>query len=1198
MFERLQRLCLLGAIALAIFSISSLPTDAQTTFGSVVGNVTDPSGAAISGTEVVLTNLGTNEKRTETTNADGLYQFVNVAPADYSVSIEKPGFKRTVRSPVNVQTQTTAKIDLALQVGEVSQTVEVTGQTPLLAPESSSLGEVIDERKTVELPLNGRNPMNLVALVPSVVPQGGAMSNPNGQNPFAWGNYQIGGGQANQSMVWLDGSPVNGSYINITALIPTQDSLQEFKVATNNLSPEYGRFAGGVVNFTTKSGGNDLHGTAYEFLRNRDLDANDFFSNLNGTPRGAFTQNQFGFNLGGPIIIPKVYNGKNKTFFFVNYEGFRLREGVSYTETVPTLAERSGNLAGLAASQGLNIYDPLTTCGPGAGYPRACGPNEATGSRLQFAGNMIPTSRINPTSLTLLGLYPMPNAPGNGTGVGNWVGNGSQGGSQNETVVHIDQNVSDKQHITARYTYWGNLNLPEDPFGNGVCQDRCTELFNTNNFVLGDTYSFSPTTILETRVSYQRFNYDRTPESVGYDLTKLGWPAADNTEATFRVLPLPVINGFDTNNTFGSQGGGSIIIDRNDNYRIASTLTKIINKHTVQFGGEFMRMTHNYAQSNIPTGIFNFNPDLTAANGNNTAGSGLGLATFLLGYPSGGNASSPALVAAQQYYPALFVNDNWHLTPKLTINAGVRWEHSGPWTERFNRISFFDPTQNNSVLSAAGINVPGNIDLVKSPTDSYRSGIRPDWKQFAPRIGAAYQLGDKTVVHGGYGVFWLPNDVAWDTSPNNDPINSYSTPVLEQITTGVPTCATKGGCSAASPVTGTGAYTISNPFPGGIIGPPGRSPAYAQTLLGTGNLNENLLNNPYGYAQQWNADVQHQFGGGFLLDVAYGGAKGTHLPIDSPQIDQLPDQYLSLGNQLLKTVNNPFYGQVTSAGSPLSQPQVQQSQLLRPFPQYNGIGYAGEGVGNSTYESLQVKAEKRFSGGNSILVAYTHAKLISDTDTVTGWLESGGTGGQQDWNNLKAEKSLASFDTPDRLVVSYILDIPVGKGRKFMGNAHGFTNAALGGWGVQGVTTVQSGFPLHITTNTNNANSPGSGSQRPNVLAGCNQSISGSITSKLNRYFNTSCFVQPAPFTFGDESRTDSNLRSPGVANWDFSAFKSFAIAPEGKATLQFRAEFFNIFNRVQFGYPGQALGSSSFGQITTQQNLPRLVQFALRASF
>ncbi len=408
MFKRLLSQCLLAVFAL-FCAIS--PAFSQETYGSIVGNVTDPSGAAVASTPVTITNLGTNEKRTENTNNDGFYQFVNLPPGQYSVEVAQTGFKRVVQSPVTVATQTTTKIDLALQVGAVNQTVEVTAATPLLQPESSSLGQVVDERKTDELPLNGRNPLNLVALVPSVVPQGGSMSNPNGQNPFAWGNYQIGGGMANQSMVWLDGSPVNGSYINITALIPTQDSLQEFKVATNNLSPEYGRFAGGVVNFTTKSGTNDLHGEAWEFLRNRDLDANTFFNNTNGTPRGAFTQNQFGFNLGGPVEIPKLVHGRNKTFFFVDYEGFRLRQGVSYTETVPTAAERTGDLSALAASQGVNIYDPLTTCGTGAPGTPACGAGVATGTRAQFPGNVIPASRINPTSQILLNLYPLPNAP-------------------------------------------------------------------------------------------------------------------------------------------------------------------------------------------------------------------------------------------------------------------------------------------------------------------------------------------------------------------------------------------------------------------------------------------------------------------------------------------------------------------------------------------------------------------------------------------------------------------------------------------------------------------------------------------------------------------------------------------------------------------------------------------------------------------
>ncbi|HEY6987115.1 MAG TPA: carboxypeptidase regulatory-like domain-containing protein, partial [Bryobacteraceae bacterium] len=474
-----------------LFIISLLTvtiTSAQTTFGTVVGTITDASGSPVPDTDVVLTNLGTRAKRTQPTNAEGLYQFINVTPGQYSVEVQKPGFKRVLRSPVTVETQSTSKIDIPLQIGDVSQTVEVTAQTPLLQPESSSLGQVVDERKTTELPLNGRNPLNLVALVPSVVPQGGSLANPNGQNPFAWGNYQIGGGMANQSTTWLDGSPVNGGYINITALVPTQDSLQEFKVATNNLSPEYGRFAGGVVNLTTKSGTNQLHGSGWEFLRNKELNANTFFNNKGGAPRPAFTQNQFGFNLGGPVIIPKLYNGKNRTFFFVDYEGFRLRQGQSSVQTVPTAIQRTGDLSAYAAAVGTSIYDPLTTCGTDPAKP--CGPGEKTGDRTPFPGNIIPANRLNPTSLKYMGLYyPLPNAAGDAKGIGNWIGNGSGGGNNNETVVHIDQNVSEKQHITARYSYWGDLNLPIDPFRNGICKDRCTETFNTNNFVLGDTYS-------------------------------------------------------------------------------------------------------------------------------------------------------------------------------------------------------------------------------------------------------------------------------------------------------------------------------------------------------------------------------------------------------------------------------------------------------------------------------------------------------------------------------------------------------------------------------------------------------------------------------------------------------------------------------------------------------------------------------------
>ena len=1170
MSRKSPRWCL-GAALLALL-FAATPNFAQTTFGSIVGTVNDASGASIADAKVTLTNVGTGDTRPSVTSADGLYQYVNLPPGQYRIDVERSGFKKEARNQITVATASTVRIDFALQLGNVSQTVEVTAQSPLLQPETSSLGTVVDQRETTELPLNGRNPMSLVALAPSVVPQGGAQSNPNGQNPFAWGNYQIGGGQANQSTVWLDGSPVNVAYINLTALIPTQDSLQEFKVQTSSLPPEYGRFAGGVVNFTTKSGTNQLHGNAWEYLRNRDLDANTFFNNTNGTQRPAFTQNQFGVNLGGPVFIPKIYDGRNKTFFFVDYEGFRQRQGTSYTETVPTPAERGGDLSAL----GTTLYDPLTTCNGSAAAPVAgyqpCATGQAQYSRTAFAGGQIPTNRLNTTSLALVNrLYPLPNAAGV-NGVGNYIANGSGGGSNNETVAHIDQNVSDKQHISARYTYWGNFNLPNDPFGNGVCQDRCAEYFNTNNFVISDTYAFNPTTILEVRASYERFIYNRTPSTLGLDLTTVGLPASLNNQVLARDLPLAVIAGFDPQNTFGSQGAGSLISSRNDNDRVSGSLTKILGTHQLQFGAEWLRMTDNYIQTNIPSGIFNFDAGFTAANGQSSAsGGGAGLASFLLGYASSGTVQYPALVAGQQQYPAAFFNDNWHASSKLTVNMGFRWEHSGPWTERYDRLSFLDPNVANPITPQ----YKGAIELVNGQYDSYRSNINPNWMQFSPRVGLAYQVKSNTVVHVGYGVFFLPNDVNQDYAPNSDPINSYTTNYTSSIQTGLP------------------ASSISNPFPGGVQQFPGRNPSYQQVLLGQGN-NFAQLANPYGYVQQYNADIQHQFGQSFLLDIAYAGSKGTHLPITAG-INQLPTQYMSLGNQLTDSVPNPLSGLVQ--GGNLSGPTVQAGQLLRPYPQYGNLNFAGEGVGVSSYNSLQVQATKRFSGGSVISVAYTHAKLLSNTDTVTNWLEAGGGTTYQNWNNLRGENSLASFDTPDRLVVSYVLDVPVGKGKKYLSNANGLVQSTIGGWGIQGTTTIQSGFPLHFSTSVNQTNSFGGGS-RPNVAAGCEAATPGSATQRLAAWFNTSCFSQPDAFTFGNEPRVDPSLRAAGMANWDFAAVKNFPVGPDGRLKFTFRAEFFNLFNRVQFGYPGQSFGAQGFGQVTSQYNQPRLIQFALRAGF
>jgi len=1157
-------LCLI-AMAAAVYC------HAQSTSGEILGTLTEQTGAVIVNTQVTLTNIETAQVLQTKTNDSGFYRFVNVPPGSYRLTVTKQGFRPISREPINLQVEGSVQINLSMVVGEQSENVVVNGETPLVQAETDSLGAVIDERETNELPLNGRNPMNLAALVPSVVPQGGSMGTPTGQNAFAAGNYQVGGGMANESATFLDGAPLNSAYYYMTVPVPTQDSLEEFKVDTNNLSAEYGRLAGGAINFRTKSGTNKLRGSLWEFLRNKVLNANTFFGNQAGLPRPPFTQNQYGFNIGGPFYIPKLYNGKNKTFFFVNWEGFGLRQGVTDTETMPTAAERGGDLSELQTP----IYDPNTTCGASPGV--TCAPGESQYDRKLFNDEAIPKDRLNSTALAYLNqFFPMPNVPGGPLGVNNFTRTYSFGGNNYETVVHVDQNVSEKQHISARYTYWQNHNLPLDPLGTGICIYNCAEEYNVNDFVADDTYAFNSTTVLDLRGSFLRLNYNRNALLDNYSLTSLGMPASLAAQVQFPSPPVMSVSGFDTNGTFGSQGADSVIHDIADDLRFAGSLTKILGNHTLKIGGEFERGTLYYVQSN-PAGTYYFNNGFTAQNPETGAG-GTGLASFLLGYAASGYSSMAAPTNGEMLYPAVFANDDWRATSRLTMHLGVRWENNMPWTERNNLMSYFDPKAVNPLLQQAGITqYPGSVELVASSTRQSRTNQNDYLHEFSPRVGLSYGIAHNTVVSMGYGIFWLPEPILQFLGPSVDPINAFSTPYVASTNNGL-----------------TPANNLSNPFPGGFLTSPGRSPSYQGVLLGTG-LSEFNPDYPYPYAQQWNVGVQQQLGRSFVVAVAYGGAKGTDLPFYSLQANQLPDGDLALGNALNASASNPFYG-VINPNFSIGSSTIPAGQLLLKYPQYAGVSFYNPTIADSTYHSLQVTAQKRFSGGASINAAYTMAKFLSDTDTETGWLEPAEASSIQDNNNLKAEKSLSSNDVRNRLVISYIYDIPLGRGKTFLSNAPRMVNAIVGGWGLGGTTTLQSGFPLGFTTNQNLTNSFGGGS-RPNYTPACQKSVSGSAVSRLNNWFNTACFTQPPAFTFGNEPRNDAQLRAPGIADWDSSAFKNFPFE-SGKGSFQFRAEAFNLFNRVQFGYPGLTQGTSNFGIVSSQYNLPRVLQFSLRLNY
>jgi hypothetical protein len=1179
--------------ALLFGLLFSIAVDAQSTSASLTGRITDPRKAVIKEATVTVINTGTGIHYQGLTNETGAYYVSNLPPGRYRIEVEKLGFKAVIESGVILHVQDAVEVNFEMMLGSTSESVTVAGESSPLDTESSTVGTVVEQRKANELPLNGRNVFNLIVLAPSVIPQGSSTGTPVGVNPFGWNNYQVSGSFGNQSAEYLDGQPLNIGYINLPVLIPTQDSIQEFKVQTSNLGAEWGHFAGGVTNLSTKGGTNNLRGEVYEYLRNRIFNANDYFLSAAGRPRPPWVQNQFGAEAGGPLRLLRS-NGRNRTFWFGSWEGFRLRTGEPFSATVPTAEQRAGNFAMIRAP----LIDP---CAGVVNAEGAC--PGSTAVPVRFAGNVIPPGRINPTSKALLNLWPGANSPGivtpSGT-INNFTAVSPTGGNQDQIVARLDQDITLRQRLFIRFSHWNVMDLPVDPLEDGLCADRCDEKYSTDAAVVAYDYNVSPATILDFNASLSRFAYNRSPKNAGFDLTSIGWPAAYNqvVPSIMRTPPTPCVANF-ADNIMCTQGQ-SFIQDRDTQYNLSPSVTLLRGHHRYHFGAQYEAGYDNYAQTNVASGAFDF-----CASGQ-PCFSGFPFADFLLGYADNfsnfenhffAQAVVPAFTAGKQSYHAFYFNDTWHALERLTLNLGLRYELQSPWSERYNRLSYFDPSAPsyiNQYLPPGSSTVMGDAFLVPAGT---RSNIPLAKNGFAPRVGLAYSVTPKTLVRGGYGVFWIPDDVSFALNPINDMVNAP-------------------GTTYTGTVDGTHPYhSISRPFPDGISPPPGRSLGTAGTQQFLTQVVQsitevNRFHHPEGYVQQWNFKVERQLPAGFLLSAAYVGSKGTHLEQYSQQTNQISDALLSqaaaqfaAGGKtavtLLQSVPNPFF--VKGEALALAAPTTTVGQLLRPYPQYTSVELAGQGSFASIYHSLQITAQRRFAGAGSLLVAYTNAKLISNTDTLTSWLETG-VGALQDNNNLRNERSLSSQDVPQRLVVSYVLDLPFGQGKKYLSNIHGSLNNVVDGWGVDGVATFQRGFPLVFSNGqANDATLFGTGS-RPNVGPGCDKGAAGA-RSRLNRWFNTACFAAPADFTFGNEPRVDPSLRSDGVNNFDFAVFKKTVFGSEGHAGIEFRVEFFNLFNRSQFAPPNTtccSTNNANFGFVTSTApgTNPRLIQFALKLFF
>jgi hypothetical protein len=1138
----------------AIYLFAQAPT------AELAGTVRDVTGAIIAGAAVTIVNEETGIKRGVTTDERGSYTVPLLPPGYYRTSIQRTGFRSVERKGLVLHVNETANVDYVLEVGSINETVTVMGEAPLLETSQSSQGSVIDNAQVVNLPLNMRDPFTLAALTPGVQPGGGFFTPRVFQEQAFQTNFSVNGGVSYQNDILLDGTSNTVPGHGQLAMTPSVDAIEEFKVESSNYSAEFGRSGGGIVNIVTKSGTNSLKGTVYEFLRNKALDANDFFSNRAGLKRPPFVFNQFGFTVGGPVLLPKVYDGHNRTFFFFAYEGARARRASFAAETVPTGTMRQGDFSDLktADGQAISIYNPFSTRVAGSSYVRD-----------PFPGNRIPATMLDRVAINASKYYPLPNQATTAV-ANNYLVNASQQNDLDTWQWRIDHNISANNRLFVRMSRDQMMDVEPNFYGN-IANDSNTYSGSVQpdwHATISDTHNFGPRNLLDVRAGFARNGFDRRPISAGFDPTQLGFPAL--LARTAQVLYFPTIQpqGY---SGIGARSNDLFFLGA-DTYSFLPQLTLIRGRHTIKLGADFRILRHNTFNAASPVGTYSFSKGFTQGPDplRSTLTAGDAYASMLLGAMSGGTTQVKAYTSWETKYSAGYVQDDFRVNSRLTLNLGLRYDYETPRFERFNRLSWFDYNAPSPISQQVGIpNLRGGLAFA-GVNGNPRGWNNPDRNNFAPRFGFAFQALKKTVIRGGYGISYLPGGT-------ND--NGYGAGQDGFSVTSSLIASADGGLTPAT--------LLSNSWENGISQPTNSSLGL-MTLLG-----QNVRGDPrwvrIGYVQQWNLSLQREIPGHVLVETTYVGSRGVKIPVTF-QLNQLPDEYLSLGPRLLDQVANPFHGLV-SAGT-LSLPSITRGQLLRPFPQFTAVSFNQNDAGSSTYHAFQARIEKRFAQGLTILASYTNSKLISDTDSLKSFVGNDFSPGNQDNNNLRLERAVAPQDVPQRLVVSYIYELPFGKGKPLLSSGR-LANTVLGGWSVASITTLQSGRPLALSTATNNTNSYGGGS-RPNNNG--HSAYLDSSQRSLSLWFNTSVFSQQDPFTFGNTGRLLPDVREAGVRNFDFSMQKNFSVTERLRA--QFRGEFFNIFNMPQFGRPGTVLGNPTFGVISSQANSPRQIQLGLKLLF
>ena len=1131
-----------GYALIAGLLLLSQCVQAQT--AQITGQVVDPSNATVPSATVDVTDPQIGIKREVQTNSDGYFMVPLLPRGRYEVRIQKGGFKSISHPGITLDEGQVLRLDFALAVGDTQQTVEVTGAAPVLDTVTSNVSSVITSNKILQLPLMNRNVTELTELVPTVVPLGGASFHGLPVSSASQGQMSIGGGAPASNSYLIDGIAADNVATGNTNVFLSIDAVEEFRVIARNPSAEYGREGGGVVLMYSKSGTEAFHGSGYEYVRTTDMNANDFFSNRAGLPRPNSNLNQWGATFGGPLI-------KNKTFFFFNYEGFNLNSATNVTRTVPTLLQLSGNFQGTTDTKGnqVVIYDPLTTAPSGSGYTRTAFPN-----------NQIPAGRISPVAQAMLKYLPPPNQPGIGsTGTNNFFAQGSVPQHKRIYGLKIDHNFSAAQRLAVRFTrdqsYYPNgpnyYGLPVEPLQGQNTLTRYSTAIN-------DTWALKPTFLLELRAGMNKYGISAVAPSAGYAISSLGLPTALQSQLQTQLFPAVTASGI---TSFGlsyavpfNQG--------NYGYTYGGTVTQPRGTHALKYGGEYrVYQLNNNQRTGFPLNL-QFDAGFTQGPNPNTSGTniGSGLASLELGYPN--SSTTGTLYATAAYtvkYGALFLQDDWKLTRKLTVNAGLRWDFEGPYTDRHNAMANFDPRATYSV---------NNVALVGEVTYPGTSGIprgvrNPSWVHFAPRLGLAYQLFNNTVVHAAYGLYYLP------TTGNNVTLGRSG---FDQTTAVVNTnAAIEGGFYPT--------ITLSNPFPSGLLPPPGSTGGPASGAGTAVSATGRWLGT--GYSQQFSLNIQQQLPEQVKVEVGYAGNQGEHLQAVR-QFQYLPfsvaQQYTVA--QLQAAVPNPYCA--IEASGLICNASTSRSQMLTKYPQFTSVSVL-DNWPKSFYNAFTVSVQRRFPQGLDVSSSYTFSKLL-DTNIGNG-SSAGGLGGSntvQDWDNLRAERSISTLNLPHRLIAAVLYPLP------FFKSGSRLERAVLGGWEPTGILTLQSGNPIGVTTAVGNPPFAGS---RPNLIGNPkpqNQSIS--------QWLNSAAFSVAAAETPGTAPRNLSSVRTDAYFDLDVSLLKGFQLTE--RVNLQFTAEASNVTNTTIFGQPGTGFGSTTFGVVTADVSSPRNIQLGFKAIF